>query len=148
MRKLQTIAIGAIFGIMLAWGSAYASPAQECSANFRNTADQEVVELVNSLEDECRYQLDAEGNLPEAPKGFLYAEDLSIVPVSFYASSASDTYYDPTIASTTVEGCFVFDLEQPNPEAVDETAARLMDMGWVGDPTDSKEALYNPECFV
>ena len=58
----------------------YTSP-----VNFGGLSDSEVVDTVNSLSDAERWTLSATGNLPEAPEGYAYAEDHTIVPLSFWS---------------------------------------------------------------
>jgi len=131
---LKPLVIGALLGLMLAWS--YPAGAQEvtssCEANFRNLTDEQVVEAVNALPDECRFELDAAGNLPAAPEGYGYAEDLTLVPLSFWQAPANRCYY--------------LDLTKIAESTVEETREALVSQGWYPDPSDQAETLYSPSC--
>jgi hypothetical protein len=49
--------------------------------NFKGVSDSELIELVNSMDDEQRFCALDNGELPEAPEGYAYHEDLSISPI-------------------------------------------------------------------
>lgn len=57
--------------------------------------------------------------------------------------TATPEVYAPAV-ETTLNGCFVVAI---TPITSERQVSELLNAGWTGDPTDGKEALYNPECF-
>ncbi len=86
---LKAVLTGLIMALILAL-SAMPALGQEgriCGGpSFLNATDEEVVGLVNGTEDDVRWCMYAHGELPEQSDGYVYAEDFSLVPTSFYAA--------------------------------------------------------------
>jgi hypothetical protein len=106
-------------------------------------------EEFSSLPDEQRWYLVDEGyTLPDPPPGYVWAEDLTLVPESFYEGTGAQAPTLPHGLDPEVREA----LSTCDPIREGEITVDLWDElveagGWRGDPTDSQEAIYPPECL-